>query len=187
MNNEVWYDIPGFEGYYQFSTLDRVKSLERYAKGKNGSHRIIKEKIRKPQFSKGYWQVNLSKNNIDTTFGIHHIKAMVFIPNPNNYTEVLHIDDNPSNNALSNLKWGTHKQNIREAWKNGLCELTRTKSKQRCGEKCAAHKLTKEQVIAIRNKFNTNGYTMIALAKEYGVSYQSISGIIHKKKWKHLT
>lgn len=41
--------------------------------------------------------------------------AEAFIPNPNGYPEVCHIDGNPRNNHVSNLKWGTHADNMRDA------------------------------------------------------------------------
>ena len=42
---ECWKDIKGFEGYYQISTLGRVKSLSRMSPSKNGSYRKLKERI----------------------------------------------------------------------------------------------------------------------------------------------
>jgi hypothetical protein len=35
----------------------------------------------------------------------HRLVALCFIPNPNNFTEVDHIDLNPSNNNVENLRW----------------------------------------------------------------------------------
>lgn len=43
---------------------------------------------------------------------IHQLVAEVFVPNPEGYNEVLHIDDNNRNNHYTNLKWGTHKENM---------------------------------------------------------------------------
>ena len=45
--------------------------------------------------------------------------AEAFIPNPNNYPEVCHKDGNPHNNHVSNLKWGTHKENMKDARLHG--------------------------------------------------------------------
>lgn len=45
--------------------------------------------------------------------------AEAFIPNPNNYPEVCHIDGDPNNNHVSNLKWGTHVDNMRDAQRHG--------------------------------------------------------------------
>ena len=43
---------------------------------------------------------------------IHQLVAEAWVPNPNNYTEILHIDENNRNNHYSNLKWGTHVENM---------------------------------------------------------------------------
>ena len=45
--------------------------------------------------------------------------AEAFIPNPNDYPEVCHKDGNPYNNHVSNLKWGTHRDNMRDAIRHG--------------------------------------------------------------------
>jgi len=42
----------------------------------------------------------------------HQLVAETFIPNPHEYTEILHIDENNRNNHYTNLKWGTHKENL---------------------------------------------------------------------------
>lgn len=49
--------------------------------------------------------------------------AEAYIPNPNNLPIVMHLDDNPLNNIVSNLKWGTHKENRYLAIVN--CKLPR--------------------------------------------------------------
>lgn len=42
---EIWKDIKGYEGYYQISTLGRVRSLDRYVNGRYGNQQLIKGKI----------------------------------------------------------------------------------------------------------------------------------------------
>mgnify|MGYP002513716939 CR=1 FL=1 len=60
----------------------------------------------------GYLLVNLYKQGKQTTFYIHRLVATAFVPNPNGYSEVDHINRNPLDNTVENLRWVTHKQNI---------------------------------------------------------------------------
>lgn len=61
--------------------------------------------------SKGYHCVTLSKNGVAKNVRIHRLVALAFIPNPHNYPEVGHDDDNKDNNHISNLYWTTSKEN----------------------------------------------------------------------------
>lgn len=56
--------------------------------------------------------MTLSKNGKLYTFPAHRVVAKAFIPNPDGLPVVMHIDDNPENNAVSNLMCGTQKQNM---------------------------------------------------------------------------
>lgn len=99
MIKEEWKDIPNYEGLYQISNKGIIKN-------KKGN--IIKSRID----HKGYAMIDLSKNNIKHTYKVHRLVAMAFIPNPNNYLEINHIDENKSNNTISNLEWCSHKYNV---------------------------------------------------------------------------
>lgn len=112
---EEWRDIQGYVGIYQISSCGRVKSLEREVKF-GWSHRIIPEKILLAGYNKkghdGYLFVNLHKNNDrGKPYYLHRLVAMAFLPNPNNYQEVNHRDENPKNNNVDNLEWCTREYN----------------------------------------------------------------------------
>lgn len=112
---EIWKEIPGFEGLYEVSNIGRVRSLDRfvidayYSKG-----HIQKGRIHKNTLSKaGYYTTSLTdKNKIKKHHYIHRLVASAFIPNPNNYPVINHIDENPLNNNVSNLEWCTQKHNL---------------------------------------------------------------------------
>ena len=114
---EIWKDIKGYEGLYQISNYGRVKSLERQTKlnlNKN-INAIKKEKILKQgKFGtrRNYLGVILIKNFQKSYKSVHRLVAEAFIPNPNNYREVNHIDENTMNNKVSNLEWCNTKYNI---------------------------------------------------------------------------
>ena len=70
--------------------------------------------------SDGYVQVMCTdKNNKSIHQRVHVIYAHCFIPNPNNYRYVNHIDSNKLNNALENLEWCTNSQNVYHGWHSG--------------------------------------------------------------------
>lgn len=109
---EVWQDVEGFEGVYKVSTYGRVKSVERKIWNGQGYY-TYKERFKTLCPHKwGYYQVKLSDNNIDTMHLVHRLVAETFIPNFNNRQELDHIDGNPANNRVENLKWCTHTENM---------------------------------------------------------------------------
>ena len=102
--NEIWKDIKGYEGSYQVSNLGRVKSLN--------YHRCGFERILEIDSSSQYETIMLYKNGSRTRFLIHRLVASAFIPNPNNYPVVNHIDEDKSNNRVDNLEWCTQQYNV---------------------------------------------------------------------------
>ena len=109
---EIWKPIRGWEGFYEISNLGKVKSLDRWYFSKSGRHIHVKEKILKACCdSKGYPFVLLSKNSKTKTTYIHRLIAEHFIPNPTNKPEIDHIDTNPLNFSIKNLRWCTRKEN----------------------------------------------------------------------------
>jgi uncharacterized protein YfkK (UPF0435 family) len=79
---------------------------------KGGKDKVIQEKIITPTNDRGYLKVVLSVNGKRHLRYIHRLVAEAFIPNPNSYREVNHIDSNPSNCCVDNLEWCDRKYNI---------------------------------------------------------------------------
>lgn len=69
--------------------------------------------------SDGYMAVKLNMSKIKTCERVHVIYAHCFIPNPNNYKYVNHIDSNKTNNSLENLEWCTNSYNVKHSYNNG--------------------------------------------------------------------
>lgn len=61
-------------------------------------------------------------------FRVHRLVAQYFIPNPNNYTQVNHIDGNKNNNDVSNLEWCSNRMNVIHYYKSKSPGVSLTKS-----------------------------------------------------------
>ncbi len=97
---EIWKPILGYENLYNISNLGNVFSI------KNNRN------IKPTKNSKGYLMVGLCKKKKRKSCLVHRLVAKAFIDNPSNLPEINHKDENPSNNAASNLEWCTHKYNM---------------------------------------------------------------------------
>lgn len=108
---EEFKKICGYEELYEVGNMGTVRSIERRVETLNGT-RVYKSKILSPGVQKtGYLYVTLSKEGKRKTFRVHRLVAMAFIPNPDNLSDVDHIDENKSNNSVSNLRWQSHFDN----------------------------------------------------------------------------
>ena len=111
---EIFKDIEGFEGYYQVSNMNRVKSLERTVWcGLNGGYyKTVHERILKPsKTNMGYLQVMLCKDGKRKWYRIHRLVATAFCENPEGYTDVNHINEDKSDNRAENLEWCSRSYN----------------------------------------------------------------------------
>lgn len=66
----------------------------------------------------GHQMVDIYVNGKRTHKYVHRLVANAFIPNYKRYPEVCHIDGDPNNNSVSNLRWGTHVDNMNDARKH---------------------------------------------------------------------
>jgi predicted XRE-type DNA-binding protein len=164
---EIWKDIEGFEGLYKVSNKGRVRSFHK-------SGRIMKPDTT----NHGHLRVWLCKNGNKKRYLIHRLVARAFIPNPENKPQINHIDADPSNNHVSNLQWSTQSENISHAYEIG--------NKNRQGENHQTNKLTKNDVLDIRNAYKLGCFLQREIAEAYGVGQDLISKIVNRKIWSHI-
>ena len=99
MEKEQWKVITGYDDY-EVSTWGNVRNVK--------TGRILKQKDN----GHGYLQVGLSLDKKIYWISIHRLVATMFIPNPNNYDTVNHINENKHDNRVENLEWLPLKDNI---------------------------------------------------------------------------
>jgi len=98
-DDSVWREITNHPAYY-ISVKGEIFSIN--------SKRILKY----CQNNAGYQSVKIGTKG----YLIHRLVAIHFIPNPENKPQVDHIDSNPSNNHLTNLKWATPKEQMERVY-----------------------------------------------------------------------
>ena len=182
---EIWKDIPGYEGYYQVSNQGVVKALERTYKQFNGltgnyNYRVYHEKVMFVEEDKdGYLKTRLSKDGKQKKFFVHRLVAMTFIPNQENKPEVNHKDGIKKNNGSENLEWVTTSENQRHAIANKLYETAR-------GEKSGTSKLKESEVREIHKLWKTGEVTQGYLSEKFDTASSAISRIVNGVRWRHI-
>ncbi len=142
MEQEIWKPIKGYEGRYEISNLGNVYS--------NLSNKCLAISL-----GDRYYKVTISNDKGPKTKTVHRLVAEAFIPNPNKYPQVNHIDGNRANNCASNLEWCTQLYNNRHATRLNLGNIVeKRKDSLRIGRKNARHK--RDYVLVILIKKNTS-------------------------------
>lgn len=126
--NEVWKDIPGYEGLYQVSNLGNVKSLSRIIL-RNGIHPFLsKEKLLKLSIDNwGYPRVSLFRNSNQSYSQVHQLVAMVFLNHkPDRALKLVvdHINNIKTDNRLENLQIISQRENTSKDKKNKTSKYT---------------------------------------------------------------
>lgn len=133
-------------------------------------------KILTGRLKDGYIQYNLRNPGKRRTVKCHTLVLEAFKGKRPEGMECRHLDGCRDNNALSNLVWGTHQENIDDKSSHG----TNVK-----GENQRSAKLTEEKVLELRERIR-NGETAAAIAKEWGLLPSMIRAAANGTKWKHL-
>lgn len=109
LDGEIWKSVVGYEDLYLISNIGRIISLPKTKKGAYGCFYKTKIKLLSCHKDKnGYLRNNNIKGKSNL---VHRLVAEAFIPNPNGYSEVDHIDCNTSNCNVNNLRWCTSSMN----------------------------------------------------------------------------
>lgn len=177
--NEVWKDIPGYEGLYQVSDQGRVRSVDRVLikpLGRSGkenqevTYRLRGRVLRPNLNTHGYPYVILRRGGKSLTREIHKLVASAFLPAAGpGQVHVRHLDGSTKNPAATNLAWGTASENQLDLY----------------AYRGYHHRLTPDDVKVIREELG-KGVTGRELAERFKVSESNISEIKHRRSFKWL-
>lgn len=121
---ERWKPIDGYEGYYEVSNQGRVRSLPRVQKNKRGQVRNYGGKLLGEEGfgyadKFGYRSVILCTNEKQIRYKIHRLVCDVFIRPLSDDEVVMHLNDNPGDNRIENLRIGSQKENLHDCIQKG--------------------------------------------------------------------
>lgn len=118
MKREVWRCVPDRNGY-EVSDLGNVRSIDRIKTVMvNGKvqRRKYKGKVLKPAVYAKSGHLSLPLGKYTNGIPVHQLVLLAFVGPCPKGQEVLHINGDPKDNRLSNLRYGTRSQNIKDAY-----------------------------------------------------------------------
>lgn len=139
--------------------------------GRGEGNRIVGGRWLKPEDFGRFRYILQEHGKIRKEFA-HRLVALAWIgppPFPNAF--VLHGDDDPYNNHVSNLRWGTQVDNMEDRYKNGKYFVQ------------AISSLEHLKAIYLATKMQTTS----EVAKAFGLGYDVVFGIKSKLYWSKLT
>jgi len=162
---EIWKPVVGYEQLYEVSTLGNMRRA-------NG--RILNPVTT----TKGYKRIGLNKNRKASYFSVHSLVMRVFIGERPSGAIIRHINGKPSDNRLTNLAYGTHKENADDKKLHGTVPT---------GEKHHNTTLTREDVDNIKKLyvFGDANLGSRGLGKMFGVNQMTILRIVKQTTWNY--
>jgi len=160
----TWNPIPHWDGYFACKE-GLIASVKR------GKFRIMSSIKAKD----GHLYIFLYNNGVMVKQWVHRLILMTFSRQPSDNEEGRHLNGDPGDNSIKNLKWGTKAENQSDRIRHGTSNR---------GERSGSAKLTEVQVLEIRQRVGKE--TLRSLAKEYGVSHTAIRRAAIGMKWSYL-
>lgn len=145
--SEQWRPVVGYEGRYEVSDFGRIRTVARIAPWGTTTRRVD-SKIRKPYPAPngGHLVLGLHLDHQVTNVYVHRVVLEAFVGPCPDGMEACHLDDDPTNNHLSNLRWDTRSGNLRDRYRNGCVHFNREKTQCVHG-----HELSGDNLIILKN------------------------------------
>lgn len=169
---EEWRPVVGYEGWYEVSSLGRVRNIAK----RNGT--AVGLILRANPNGEGYASLGLRRDGSSVTWRVHILVAHAFMALPPVDLEVGHLDDDKMNPRLDNLEYTTHVENVRRGVRTGC------RKKHHKGTQNPAAQVDEATVQAIR--LNVEDLSYAKLAQTYGLSKSQVARIVMRQSWCHL-
>tara|TARA_R110002012_G_scaffold248280_1_gene424569 strand:- start:230 stop:835 length:606 start_codon:yes stop_codon:yes gene_type:complete len=109
---EIWKDCE-FDTRYKISNMGNIKRTLC-----NGTDRILKRSVLNKGKTHPYYYIQIHKEGKRINYLIHRLVAKAFCENHSDINNICdHIDRNTLNNEVSNLRWGSQKDNMKNTSK----------------------------------------------------------------------
>lgn len=187
VKGEVWRPVVGWEGLYSISNLGRVRREMREVIHRNQAESFemtYPAKILKAHpDSRGYPQVCLNGKHFNKkkrVARVHRLVAEAFLENPENKPQVNHKDSNTMNPHVENLEWCTASENQIHSYGQGVRQILR-------GTSSGMNKHDIPTVIAVYKEAKAKTMSQEKIGKKYGIPQITVSNILTKKTWSHVT
>ncbi len=115
---EVWRAVPGFEGYYEVSTLGRVRGVARTVERKGMSPAHYRTRLLSLATHRGYRTVGLMRGGVHSTHRVHRLVLEAFV-GPGDGFQACHKNGDRADNRIENLYWGTNSDNQYDSVRHG--------------------------------------------------------------------
>jgi hypothetical protein len=171
---EQWREVVGYEGFYEVSDCGRVRSIDRIVQCGVRPMKLKGKQIRHGVGKIGYPVVGLYKNGKGKTCCIHVLVLEAFVgPRPTINHEGCHGDGVRINNVLTNLRWGTSKENRDDSRRHGTLSI---------GSSRPNAILNAEIVLKIRNDTRP----MQTIAHHHGIGLTTVWKVKNRVTWAHV-
>jgi hypothetical protein len=122
---EVWLPIGGYEGLYEVSDLGRVRSLDRIVEHRNGNLHLKGRVLKPADKGDGHLRLVLCRHGQGQIKAVHRLVLMAFIGPAGINQATRHLDGDAKNNILTNLQWGTQRENLLDAVRHGTHAMSK--------------------------------------------------------------
>ena len=186
------WDVDGFPGsfvygddwyiseYYADERWKRVRDFPEYWISNKG--RLYSDRsdsfISGTPLKSGHVDISFTYRNTRFHRYLHRLVAEAFIPNPYNLPLIRHLDDNPLNNEVDNLAWGTQYDNVQDCIQAGRFRYFSRDDIE------LANAIRRTPIIAIRLSDGTRQHfeSQQAAGRVLGVAQGDINSVLHGRR-----